>query len=121
MLPQPTMASRTVSTTARSPFALRGTGTSDAGHPAPTASPSQPADDGAARWRARSGGEEIGEVLVGRDLAARQAEAEGLGGEHLDLGAVLLEAVRVEVVAHHGRRLLELRLEPWRRVGEPLL
>src|SRR5262245_50708160 len=121
MLPQPTMARRTVSTNARSPLRSTGTcGASDVGHPAPTPSPSQPAAD-AGEASARSGGEEVGEVLLGRDLPARQAEAEGLGGEHVDLRAVLLEAVRVEVVAHHGRRLLELRLEPRRRVGEPLL
>src|SRR5687767_11336594 len=70
---------------------------------------------------APSRGQEVREVVLGRDLSTRETEAEGLGREHLDLRAVPLEAIWVEVVAHHGGGLLELRLQPWRGVREPLL
>src|SRR5688572_23476595 len=74
-----------------------------------------------ARRRSLSRGQEVREVVLGRDLPARETEAEGLGREHLDLRAVPLEPIWVEVVAHHGGGLLELRLQPWRGVREPLL
>src|SRR5207237_155230 len=51
-----------------------------------------------------SGGEIVREILVGSDAAARQAQPERLAGEHLELSAIALEPVRMEVVAHHGGR-----------------
>jgi hypothetical protein len=54
-------------------------------------------------------------------LAARQAQPEGLAGEHLNLRSVPLQSVRVEVLAHHGHRVLELSLQPRRGVRESLL
>jgi hypothetical protein len=44
-----------------------------------------------------------------------------LAGEHVDLRPVLLEPVRMEVLAHDGLGVLELGLEPRRRVGEAFL
>src|SRR5882672_4267302 len=63
----------------------------------------------------------VREILFRRDLAARQAQPEGLTREHLDLRPVALEAIRVEILTHHGHGVLELGLEPGRSVGEPLL
>src|SRR5215471_15958845 len=65
--------------------------------------------------------EEVREVVLGRDRPTDQPEAQGLRGEYLDLGAILLESVRVEIVPHYGGRVLELGLEPRRRVREALL
>src|SRR6185503_7939936 len=65
--------------------------------------------------------EKIREVLLGGDEAAGEAQLEGLAGEHLDLRPVPREPERMKVRAHHGLRLLELRLQPGRGVGEALL
>src|SRR5205085_11493411 len=67
------------------------------------------------------GGEIVREILVGSDAAARQAQPERLAGEHLELSAIALETVGMEVVAHHGGRRLQLRVEPRRGVRESLL
>src|SRR5688572_24521977 len=67
------------------------------------------------------GSEIVGEVLVRRDGPAREPEPERLGREHLDLPSILLEAVRMEVLAHHGGGVLELGFQPWRRVREAAL
>src|SRR6266851_9841593 len=63
----------------------------------------------------------VREILFRRDLAARETQPEGLTRERLDLRSVALESVRVEVLAHHGRGVLELGLQPWRSVREALL
>src|SRR5712692_3181550 len=63
----------------------------------------------------------VREILVGRDPAARQAELERLAGERIDLRSVALESVRMEVLAHHGHRVLELGLQPRRGVRKSLL
>src|SRR5262245_8331534 len=63
----------------------------------------------------------IREVILGRDLSAGQPEPERLGGERVDLRSVALEPVSMEVLAHHGRRVLEPGLEPRGRVRKALL
>src|SRR6266850_7103361 len=65
--------------------------------------------------------EVVREVFLGRDLTARQAEPKCLSGERVDLRPVALEPVGMEVLAHHGHRVLELGLEPRRRVRKSLL
>src|SRR5215831_10624142 len=42
----------------------------------------------------------VREVLVGRDQTARESQAERLGREHLDLRAIALEPVGMEILAH---------------------
>src|SRR5262249_49744044 len=63
----------------------------------------------------------IREVILGCDLSARQPEPERLSGERVDLRSVALEPVWMKVLAHHGCRVLELGLEPRRRVRKALL
>src|SRR5258705_13275394 len=65
--------------------------------------------------------EVVRKVFLGRDLTARQPEAKRLARERLDLRPVSLEPLRVEVLAHDGRRVLELGFEPRRRVRKSLL
>src|SRR5205809_4731120 len=65
--------------------------------------------------------EVVGEVLVDRDPAARQAQPVGFVGERVDLRPVPLETEGMEVLAHHAHRVLELGLEPRRGVREALL
>src|SRR5262249_5697208 len=72
-------------------------------------------------WSRSRKTEVVGEVLVRRDQPAREAQPERLGGEHLDLRAVGLEAVGMELLAHHGPGVLELGLQPRRRIREPAL
>src|SRR5262245_20927969 len=56
--------------------------------------------------------EEVRKVLLDGDSPARQPEAERLVCEHVDLLAIPLHAVGMEVLAHHRGRFLELGLEP---------
>src|SRR5438093_2009748 len=65
--------------------------------------------------------EVVREVFLDRDPTTRQTEPKRLPGERVDLRSVALEPVGVEVLAHHGRGVFELGLEPRRRVRKPLL
>src|SRR5262249_12792905 len=63
----------------------------------------------------------VREVFLRRDPAAGQPQPVRLPGKRLDLRAVALEPVGMEILTHHGHGILELGLEPWSRVGEALL
>src|SRR6516165_12585626 len=63
----------------------------------------------------------LGEVLLGRDRAADDAEFVRLMAEDIDRFSILLKSVGVEIDAHQRLGLFELDIEPGGDIREPAL